>query len=78
MNMKEQLDIQKMYSSGNFVAAPVVADASNVPGIDDIAVMSKTDAREWLEAHGAEIPDGATVHKLRDMLKEIMFVEETE
>ena len=70
MNMKEQLAIQAMYSGGAF-EAPATSD---IPDRDDIAAMPKGEVREWLEAHGADIPQGATVSEMREMLTKIMFV----
>lgn len=49
-----------------------VEDAPKVPDRDAIATMSKGEVREWLEAHGADVPK--TVDEMRAALVEIMFV----
>ena len=71
MNMKEQLAIQAMYSRGAFQkpAAP------SVPDRDAIATMPKGECRELIEAHGGEVPQGASVAEMREMLAKIMFLE---
>lgn len=46
-----------------------------VPSREDIATMSKADVREWLVAHGADAPKGATVAQMRAALIRVMFVE---
>lgn len=49
------------------------AEPAKLPAREDIASMSKKDVREWLEAHGAEIPKGATVDDMREKLTAVMF-----
>ena len=49
------------------------AEPAKPPAREDIASMSKKDVREWLEAHGAEIPKGATVDDMREKLTAVMF-----
>lgn len=50
------------------------APKSDVPDRDAIATMPKGEVRDWLEAHGADVPKGATVDEMRAALVETMFV----
>lgn len=50
-------------------AAPVL------PSREIIATMGKAEVREWLEAHGAEVPKGRTVAEMRADLLALMFLE---
>ena len=49
---------------------------SSVPDAPaDIDAMGKAEVRGLLEAHGAEIPQGAKVADMRAALKRVMFME---
>lgn len=49
--------------------------STTVPDRDAVALMSKGEVREWLEATDTIIPKGATVGQMRDMLTRAMFVD---
>lgn len=51
------------------------APKSDVPDRDAIATMPKGEVREWIEAHGANVPKGATVEEMRAALTTMMFVD---
>ena len=40
-----------------------------------VAAMGKADVRQLLEAHGVDVPKGATVDKMRQMLTDVLFVD---
>lgn len=54
-----------------FEAAP----KADVPDREAIAAMPKGEVREWLEAHGADVPKGATVDEMRAALIAAVFVD---
>lgn len=47
----------------------------SIPTRESIAAMGKAEVREWLEAHGAEVPKGRSVAQMRDDLARVMFVD---
>lgn len=72
----------QIVSDAEFLAAMARSKEPQPAGIpatpEYIDAMGKADVRELIEAHGAEVPKGATVADMRDMLKRIMFVEGAE
>lgn len=42
---------------------------------ESVAAMGKADVRDLLEAHGVDVPKGASVGTMRDMLTRVMFVD---
>lgn len=69
----------KVINADRFDPATMVeygaAPKAEVPTRESIAKMSKTEVREWLEAHGADVPKGVTVAQMRAALVNAMFVE---
>lgn len=69
----------QIVSDAEFLAAMARSKEPQPAGVpvmpEDIDAMGKADVRELIEAHGAEVPKGATVADMRDTLKRIMFIE---
>lgn len=54
------------------IKADAPEEPAQVPTVDDIDGMKKAEAKEWLEAHGAETE--GTVAELRGRLRSVLFV----
>lgn len=54
------------------IKAEAPEEPAQVPTVDDVDGMKKAEAKEWLEAHGADT-DG-TAAELRDRLRAVVFV----
>lgn len=66
MDIKAQLEIQRMYRDGSFSKPDDITRES-------IDTMKKADVRDLLEMHGA--PTDGPVAEMRERLKSVMFVE---
>jgi hypothetical protein len=58
------------------VATPATpATQASIPTREDIREMRKGEVREWLEAHGAEVPKGRSIVEMRADLETLIYLD---